>query len=182
MATSSSSEVTLLTTRSHVVGILHPSTSITDTLVGVSYIAGADSFSDPLTNPTQCQTDAALMKTAGVNTVYVYTVLSDKDHDGCMKTFADQGIYVWLQLGGMDGVRQGPCPVVRCARIMLIALADSTPTVLDPARLRPMDSRHGRVRAVRQRPGFWHRPGEHLRQRCAHMPTIPFPRIRTSLT
>jgi hypothetical protein len=39
------------------------------------------------------------MKKASINTIYVYTIDSTQDHDGCMKAFADQGIYVWLQLG-----------------------------------------------------------------------------------
>ena len=39
------------------------------------------------------------MKTASINTIYVYTIDSTQDHDGCMNAFAEQGIYVWLQLG-----------------------------------------------------------------------------------
>lgn len=44
------------------------------------------------------------MKTASINTIYVYWVDSEQDHDGCMKAFADQGIYVWLQLGSFPRV------------------------------------------------------------------------------
>ena len=39
------------------------------------------------------------MKKASINTIYVYTIDSKQDHDGCMSAFADQDIYVWLQLG-----------------------------------------------------------------------------------
>jgi hypothetical protein len=46
------------------------------------------------------------MKKAGINTLYVYTVNSEQDHDGCMKAFADQGIYVWLQLGDFPRVTE----------------------------------------------------------------------------
>ncbi len=35
----------------------------------------------------------------GANTIYVYSVDTRNDHDGCMQEFANQGIYVWLQLG-----------------------------------------------------------------------------------
>ncbi|KAK4034255.1 Glucanosyltransferase-domain-containing protein [Parachaetomium inaequale] len=70
---------------------------------GVSYIT-PQGDSDPLVDAKQCQTDAALMKKAGINTVYVYTVDSEQDHDGCMNAFADQGIYVWLQLGDFPRV------------------------------------------------------------------------------
>ncbi len=65
---------------------------------GVAYAPGDDE-SDPLLDTTRCQTDAALMKKASINTIYVYTIDSTQDHDGCMTAFAGQGIYVWLQLG-----------------------------------------------------------------------------------
>ncbi|KAL2126301.1 hypothetical protein VTI74DRAFT_1225 [Chaetomium olivicolor] len=64
---------------------------------GVAYVTGNDN-SDPLVDTKQCQADAPLMKKAGINTVYVYTVDTKQDHDGCMKVLADNGIYVWLQL------------------------------------------------------------------------------------
>lgn len=38
------------------------------------------------------------MKAIGVNTIRVYTVDADADHDGCMQAFASQGIYVWVDL------------------------------------------------------------------------------------
>jgi hypothetical protein len=65
---------------------------------GVSYIPRS-SGSDPLLDTRQCQIDAAVMRKASINTVYVYVVDSQQSHDGCMKAFADQGIYVWLLLG-----------------------------------------------------------------------------------
>ncbi|KAK4141028.1 Glucanosyltransferase-domain-containing protein [Dichotomopilus funicola] len=65
---------------------------------GVAYSPPAGDL-DPLLDTKQCETDAGLMQKAGINTVYVYTVDNEQDHDGCMKAFANHGIYVWLQLG-----------------------------------------------------------------------------------
>ena len=53
---------------------------------------------DVLVDSDQCQTDAGLMKTLGVNTVRVYTVDATQNHDACMQAFESQGIYVWLDL------------------------------------------------------------------------------------
>lgn len=53
---------------------------------------------DPLADTGQCQIDAGLMKSLGVNTIRVYIVDGTKNHDGCMQAFASQGIYVWLDL------------------------------------------------------------------------------------
>jgi hypothetical protein len=66
--------------------------------LGVSYIP-PDGDYDPLVHVEQCRTDAALMSKAGINTIYVYTADATQDHDACMRVFADQGIYIWLQLG-----------------------------------------------------------------------------------
>lgn len=38
------------------------------------------------------------MKTLGTNSIRVYHVDPTADHDACMKTFADAGIYLWLDL------------------------------------------------------------------------------------
>lgn len=38
------------------------------------------------------------MKSLGVNSVNIYDVYLGVDHSGCMKTFADAGIYVWIFL------------------------------------------------------------------------------------
>ena len=57
-----------------------------------------ESETDPLANPDQCKLDAALMKTLGVNTIRVYEVEYQRDHDDCMSSFADAGIYLFLGL------------------------------------------------------------------------------------
>ncbi|PHH85369.1 hypothetical protein CDD83_535 [Cordyceps sp. RAO-2017] len=53
---------------------------------------------DPLVDTDQCRLDANLMKELGVNTIRVYHVDADKDHEGCMKALADAGIYALVDL------------------------------------------------------------------------------------
>ncbi|KUJ17299.1 uncharacterized protein LY89DRAFT_50312 [Mollisia scopiformis] len=63
---------------------------------GVVY--GASNLIDVLANTAQCQRDASLMQTLGVNTVRVYYVDPTEDHDGCMLAFEDAGIYALVAL------------------------------------------------------------------------------------
>lgn len=53
---------------------------------------------DPLIDTEQCQRDVKLMKELGTNTLRVYHVDADANHDGCMKAFADEGIYLLIDL------------------------------------------------------------------------------------
>ena len=57
---------------------------------------------DPLIDPEQCHRDIALMAELGVNAIRVYHVDTGPpalvDHRGCMKAFADAGIYVFVDL------------------------------------------------------------------------------------
>ncbi|KAI1185644.1 Glucanosyltransferase-domain-containing protein [Nemania serpens] len=62
---------------------------------GVAYQLVPD---DPLVDTDQCKRDAALMQKLGVNTIRVYHVDSDADHDGCMGVFADAGIYTMIDM------------------------------------------------------------------------------------
>jgi 1,3-beta-glucanosyltransferase GAS1 len=57
---------------------------------------------DPLADGNQCALDASLMKSLGANSIRVYHVDPDADHDACMSTFSDAGIYVWLDLDTFD--------------------------------------------------------------------------------
>jgi beta-galactosidase/beta-glucuronidase len=57
---------------------------------------------DPLIDTEQCQRDANLMKELGANTIRVYHVDPNGDHDGCMSAFDDAGIYVFLDLDTFD--------------------------------------------------------------------------------
>ena len=61
---------------------------------GVMYHLDATSGKDILANTAQCQIDAGLIKDLGANTIRVYAIDATEDHDGCMKAFASQGIYV----------------------------------------------------------------------------------------
>ncbi|RYP11976.1 hypothetical protein DL767_011545 [Monosporascus sp. MG133] len=62
---------------------------------GVAYQLIPD---DPLIDTEQCQRDASLMKELGANTIRVYHVDPDADHEGCMKAFADAGIYAMIDM------------------------------------------------------------------------------------
>nr|OQO26357.1 hypothetical protein B0A51_05127 [Rachicladosporium sp. CCFEE 5018] len=53
---------------------------------------------DVLLDSSQCDIDAGLMKTLGVNAIRVYTVDGSQNHDACMRSFESQGIYVWIDL------------------------------------------------------------------------------------
>ncbi|SNX83253.1 related to GAS1 - glycophospholipid-anchored surface glycoprotein [Melanopsichium pennsylvanicum] len=57
-----------------------------------------DSFTDPLALPDACNRDVANFRELGVNTIRVYSVNSSLDHDACMSTFSNAGIYVILDL------------------------------------------------------------------------------------
>ncbi|CAJ2511652.1 Uu.00g072770.m01.CDS01 [Anthostomella pinea] len=62
---------------------------------GVAYQLVPD---DPLVDTEQCTRDATLMKKLGVNTIRVYHVDANGDHDGCMKAFSDAGIYTMVDM------------------------------------------------------------------------------------
>lgn len=62
---------------------------------GIAYQLVPD---DPLIDDKQCQLDAKLMGELGANSIRVYHVDPDADHKACMKTFADEGIYLWVDL------------------------------------------------------------------------------------
>lgn len=66
---------------------------------GIAYQLVPD---DPLIDNKQCKFDSDLMKSIGTNSIRVYHVDPSADHDDCMKTFADAGIYIWLDLDTFD--------------------------------------------------------------------------------
>lgn len=68
-------------------------------LSGIAYQLIPD---DPLIDSTQCSLDAKLMSSLGANSIRVYHVDPSANHDDCMKTFADAGIYLWLDLDTFD--------------------------------------------------------------------------------
>ncbi|KAI8985983.1 Glucanosyltransferase-domain-containing protein [Pilobolus umbonatus] len=58
-----------------------------------------DNTMDPLADPAACARDAKLMKEIGTNVLRVYEVDSRRNHDACMKSFANEGIYLLLDIG-----------------------------------------------------------------------------------
>lgn len=55
-------------------------------------------FIDPLADPAGCTRDAPILTEAGVNAIRVYSVNASLNHDECMKTFSDAGIYTILDV------------------------------------------------------------------------------------
>jgi hypothetical protein len=69
--------------------------------MAVSGIAYQLTDADPLADTAQCKRDSALMKTIGANSIRVYHVVAESNHDGCMSAFSDAGIYAWIDLDTM---------------------------------------------------------------------------------
>lgn len=60
--------------------------------------AAVNSKEDVLSNPKKCARDILLMQDLGVNTIRVYSVNPDLDHDVCMTMMASAGIYLVLDV------------------------------------------------------------------------------------
>lgn len=85
---------------------------------GVDYQPGGSSdysynmTSDVLTDPEVCARDATLIQNLGANTIRIYTIDPDLNHDECMTIFNNAGIYVILDvnspLGGESLNRDDP--------------------------------------------------------------------------
>ncbi|KAI7868302.1 Glucanosyltransferase-domain-containing protein [Spinellus fusiger] len=67
---------------------------------GVAYQprSGDSADKDPLIDASACARDASLMAKIGMNVVRVYEVDPKVNHDACMKSFADNGIYLLLDI------------------------------------------------------------------------------------
>jgi 1,3-beta-glucanosyltransferase GAS1 len=77
---------------------MHECKTLKLVLILRSGIAYQLDLGDPLVDTAQCKRDSSLMKTLGANSIRVYHVIADADHDGCMSAFADAGIYAWIDL------------------------------------------------------------------------------------
>lgn len=55
-------------------------------------------FTDPLADGDACKRDVKYLKEINTNVLRVYAIDTEKDHDDCMKTFADAGIYIIADL------------------------------------------------------------------------------------
>lgn len=73
---------------------------------GIDYQPGGssgydpDSDSDVLSDPEQCARDAFVFQQLGINTIRVYTLNPDINHDKCMTILNNAGIYVILDVNG----------------------------------------------------------------------------------
>ncbi|KAI0484385.1 beta-glucanosyltransferase gel2 [Xylariaceae sp. FL0804] len=73
-------------------------------IVGAAYQpGGSDGFEpakgvDPLSNSTNCLRDAALMQQLGVNTIRVYNLSPDINHDDCASIFNAAGMYMLIDV------------------------------------------------------------------------------------
>lgn len=56
------------------------------------------SFEDPLADADACKRDVEYLQKLNTNTLRIYAVNTTKNHDECMKTFADAGIYIIADL------------------------------------------------------------------------------------
>lgn len=67
-------------------------------------------FIDPMAEPQICLRDLPYLQKLGVNTVRVYSIDTDKEHDVCFSEFAKAGIYVLADLSEpeMSIVREAP--------------------------------------------------------------------------
>ncbi|KAJ1829557.1 1 3-beta-glucanosyltransferase gel4 [Coemansia sp. RSA 2599] len=61
-----------------------------------------DANPDPLADTVGCKRDVAVFKDLGINSIRVYEVDYNKDHDECMKMLEDAGIYVMLDIPSPD--------------------------------------------------------------------------------
>lgn len=71
-------------------------------IIGVAYQPGGSSGytggSDPLSDPASCLRDATMMQRLGVNTIRVYNLDPDVNHNQCASIFDAAGIYMILDV------------------------------------------------------------------------------------
>ncbi|KAL2143459.1 hypothetical protein VTI28DRAFT_10446 [Corynascus sepedonium] len=83
---------------------INPKTGNRFQIVGVAYQPGGsagydeESGRDPLSDADICMRDAALLQILGVNTIRVYNVNPDLNHDECVSIFNAAGMYIVLDV------------------------------------------------------------------------------------
>lgn len=83
---------------------VNPSTGEEFQIVGMAYQPGGSSGydptngKDPLSDGEVCKRDAALMQALGINTIRVYNLDPDLDHDECATVFNKAGMYMILDV------------------------------------------------------------------------------------
>jgi len=83
---------------------VNPKTGNRLQIVGVAYQPGGsagyneEARRDPLSDPDICLRDAALLQILGVNTIRVYNVNPDLNHDKCASIFNAAGMYMVLDV------------------------------------------------------------------------------------
>lgn len=75
---------------------------------------------DPLIDSDQCARDIKLMEELGVNTIRVYHVDPDANHDGCMKAFDKAGIYVTLDMDTFPTFIKPVSPIIERRSLHLL--------------------------------------------------------------
>lgn len=106
---------------------------------------------DPLIDVAQCKRDAALMGELGANSIRVYHVDPKANHDGCMKAFADKGIYLFLDLDTFDTAIDQVSPFnPLCPDISSLIRNITDHPQMDRRAIQRLQSRHGRLPPIRQ--------------------------------
>ncbi|KAI3341488.1 glycolipid anchored surface protein, partial [Ustulina deusta] len=83
---------------------VNPNTGDAFQIVGVAYqIGGSSGYDpthgkDPLSNGDVCRRDAALMQMLGINTIRVYNLDPDLNHDECASIFNAAGMYMLIDV------------------------------------------------------------------------------------
>ncbi|CCH45632.1 hypothetical protein BN7_5215 [Wickerhamomyces ciferrii] len=81
-------------------GIAYQPSKVAGDIVALD--SGNIKFIDPLGEPKICLRDLDYLQRLGVNTVRVYSIDTDLDHDVCMEAFEKAGIYVIADLSEPD--------------------------------------------------------------------------------
>lgn len=77
-----------------IIPFVHPGLDVNPVFNNSGGFPEPSSYIDPLSSSANCTRDLPELQSLGVNALRVYSVNPDNNHDECMKTFSDAGIYV----------------------------------------------------------------------------------------